>query len=151
MNPVGELLHVDDILLDVDVPDREALLERISTLLAQRAHLSAAQVLASLEAREELGSTALGYGVAIPHARIPECAAAAGLFVRTRTGVAFDAPDHRPVTLFLALLVPKQATERHLQLLAAAATLFSEKALREKLRSSSDPRTVWELLGSSPV
>src|SRR5215467_14268617 len=96
MNPVGELLHADDILLDLDVSDKEALLERISTLLAQRAHLSAAQVLASLKAREELGSTALGYGVAIPHASIPECAAAAGLFVRTKTGIAFDAPDHHP-------------------------------------------------------
>ena len=146
MNPVGELLRVEDIHLDLDVPDKERLLERIAALLARRHGLSNVQVLESLIAREELGSTGLGHGVAIPHARMPQCYSAAGVFVRTKVAVPFDAPDHRPVSLFLGLIVPKQATERHLQLLAAAAAMFGDRTFRDKLRTSPDPGTVKEFL-----
>ena len=142
MNPVGELLRLGDINLDVDVPDKVGLLQLIASLLARRLGLSLADVLESLTAREDLGSTALGHGVAIPHARMPQCYAVAGVFVRTKAAVPFDAPDHKPVSLFLALVVPKQATERHLQLLATAATMFNDRVFREKLRAESDPDMV---------
>ena len=150
MNPVGELLRLGDINLDVDVPDKVGLLQLIASLLARRLGLSLADVLESLTAREDLGSTALGHGVAIPHARMPQCYAVAGVFVRTKVAVPFDAPDHKPVSLFLALVVPKQATERHLQLLATAATMFNDRVFREKLRAESDPDMVRGLLMAWP-
>ena len=150
MNPVGELLRLGDINLDVDVPDKVGLLQLIASLLARRLGLSYADVLESLTAREDLGSTALGHGVAIPHARMPQCYAVAGVFVRTKAAVPFDAPDHKPVSLFLALVVPKQATERHLQLLATAATMFNDRVFREKLRAESDPDMVRGLLMAWP-
>jgi len=150
MNPVGELLRLGDINLDVDVPDKVGLLQLIASLLARRLGLSLADVLESLTAREDLGSTALGHGVAIPHARMPQCYAVAGVFVRTKAAVPFDAPDHKPVSLFLALVVPKQATERHLQLLATAATMFNDRVFREKLRAESDPDMVRGLLMAWP-
>ena len=146
MNPVGELLRVEDIRLDVEVPDKERLLERIAALLARRHGLSEIQVLESLTAREHLGSTGLGHGVAIPHARMPQCYAAAGVFVRTRVAISFDAPDRKPVSLFLGLIVPKQAAEHHLQLLATAAAMFSDRAFRDKLRACPDPSTARELI-----
>ena len=108
------------------------------------------EVLESLTAREQLGSTGLGHGVAIPHARMPQCDAAAGVFVRTKAAIPFDAPDRKPVSIFLALVVPKQATERHLQLLATAATMFSDRAFRDKLRACPDPDMVRELLAAWP-
>jgi PTS system nitrogen regulatory IIA component len=150
MNPVGELLRVEDIHLDLDVSDKGRLLERIAALLSRRHGLSDAQALEGLTAREQLGSTALGHGVAIPHARMPQCYAAAGVFVRTKVAVSFDAPDRKPVSIFLALIVPKQATERHLQLLATAATMFSDRTFRDKLRACPDPSTVRELLTAWP-
>jgi len=150
MNPVGELLRLGDINLDVDVPDKAGLLQLIASLLARRLGLSYADVLESLTAREDLGSTALGHGVAIPHARMPQCYAVAGVFVRTKVAVPFDAPDHKPVSLFLALVVPKQATERHLQLLATAATMFNDRDFREKLRAEPAPDTVRGLLMAWP-
>ena len=150
MNPVGELLGLGDIHLDVDVSDKARLLQRIASFLAQRLGLSDAEVLQSLAAREQLGSTGLGHGVAIPHARMPQCYAVAGVFVRTKIAVPFDAPDHKPVSLLLALVVPKQATERHLQLLATAATMFSDRVFREKLRAASDPDNVRGLLLAWP-
>ena len=81
---------------------------------------------------------------------MPQCDAAAGVFVRTPIAVPFDAPDRKPVSIFLALVVPKQATERHLQLLATAATMFNDRAFREKLRAESDPGRVRELLMAWP-
>ena len=148
MNPVGDLLSVQDVLLDVDVPSKPALLQRLAFTLAQRSHLVAASVLEGLAAREALGSTALGHGVAIPHARMPQCVAPAAVFVRTRFGIPFDAPDGRPVSMFLGLIVPKQAAERHLKLLAAAAGIFGDRAFREKLRSCTDPASAQALIAS---
>lgn len=150
MNPVGELLGLDDIQLDVDVPDGARLLQQIATLLARHLGLSDAVVLESLAAREELGSTGLGHGVAIPHARMPQCNAVAGVFLRTKFAIPFDAPDRKPVSLFLALIVPKQANERHLQLLATAATMFNDRTIRDKLHACPDPTGVRELLAAWP-
>ena len=150
MNPVGELLSIHDIALDVDVSSKAALLQRIASMLAQRAGLIGADVLASLNAREELGSTALGHGVAIPHARMPQCGASAGAFMRTKFGIDFDAPDGRPVSIFLGLIVPKQANERHLKLLAAAATMFSDRAFRERLMACTDSGAASRLFSAWP-
>ncbi|HXN16298.1 MAG TPA: PTS sugar transporter subunit IIA [Usitatibacter sp.] len=133
MNLVGQLLHDEDVLLDVDVANKDELLKVIAHLLASRHGLAEAQVLESLRAREKLGSTALGQGVAIPHARMDQVREPAGVFVRTKQPIPFDAPDGKPVSKVLALLVPKEANMQHLQLLADAAGSFSDEALREGL------------------
>ena len=75
MNPVGELLQLDDIALDLEVANASALLQRVAAMLARRGRLPEAEVLSSLKAREELGSTALGHGIAIPHARMADWSA----------------------------------------------------------------------------
>jgi nitrogen PTS system EIIA component len=148
MNHLCELLGVDDIELDVDAPDKARLLQRVAALLSRRQGLSEAEVLNGLIARENLGSTGLGHGVALPHARMPQCGAAAGAFVRTKRALPFDAPDGKPVSIFLGLLVPKLATERHLQLLSTAARMFSDRSFRDKLRAAPDPVAVRALLAA---
>ena len=92
----------------------------------------------SLFDREKLGSTGLGYGVAIPHGRIkllkePVCA-----FVRTASPIAFESPDAQPVNLVFAMLVPEHATEAHLELLSELAQMFSDASLREALARAAD-------------
>jgi len=146
VNPVGEVLGVGDVHLDLAASTKTDLLEQIAGLLAGRHGLSKAEVLESLTAREQLGSTGLGHGVAIPHARMFQCDTATGVFVRTRAAVPFDAPDGKLVSIFLALVVPKQATQRHLQLLATAAAMFSDKAFRDVLKASADRSAVRDLL-----
>ena len=148
MNPVGELLRLEDIALDVDVATKPALLQRIAVMLAEHRGLAAKEVLDSLAAREELGSTALGHGVAIPHARMPQCGAPAAVFVRTKFGIPFDAPDGKPVSFFLGLLVPKQANERHLKLLAAAAAMFGDRGFRDQLRACADAAAISRLFAA---
>jgi len=151
MNPVGELLPVEDIEVDADVPDKDRLLERLAFLLARQSGLSEADILQSLEAREQLGSTGLGHGVAIPHARMPQCHAAAAVFVRTRVAIAFGAPDRLPVSKFLGLIVPNVAADRHLRILATAASMFGDRVFRDAVDACRDPRRLAELFAAWPA
>ncbi len=91
--------------------------------------LPQAQVVESLNAREKLGSTGLGQGVALPHARIKNLPQAVAAFVRPKLPIPFDAPDAKPVWAMLVLLVPEHATEEHLQILAELAQMFGDSAL----------------------
>ena len=103
-----------------------------------RRRMYAGTVAASLTAREKLGSTGLGQGVAIPHGRIKGLKSARGAFVRLKHPVPFDAPDGKPVSQVFVLLVPEQATDLHLQLLSELAQMFSEKPFRERLAGVGD-------------
>src|SRR5450631_3121296 len=136
MNPLGEILCLDDVRLDLDVSNKPQLLAQIAALLAARHGLSKTVILESLTTREQLGSTGVGHGVAIPHARMSQCAGAAAVFVRTKVPIPFDAPDGRPVSVFLGLIVPNQANERHLRLLAAAAGMLDDRNFRNMLRTA---------------
>jgi nitrogen PTS system EIIA component len=150
MNPLGELLAPDDVRLDLDVSTKTQLLEQIAALLAAKQGISKSAVFDSLAAREQLGSTAMGHGVAIPHARMSECAGVAAVFVRTKLPIPFDAPDGKPVSVFLGLIVPNQANERHLRLLAAAAGMLDDRNFRLTLKTASSASRVSELLEAWP-
>jgi PTS system nitrogen regulatory IIA component len=150
MNPLGELLTLDDVRLDLDLANKAQLLDQVAALLSARHGLSKTLVLESLTIREQLGSTGVGHGVAIPHARMSQCAVPAAAFVRTRFAIPFDAPDGKPVSVFLGLIVPNKATERHLQLLATAAGMLGDRTFRDKLKTCTDPGKVRELLAAWP-
>src|SRR5271155_3895541 len=150
MNHLGELLAADDLQLDVDVSTKEQVLRKLASLLAARHGIPEPTILDGMHLREQLGSTGVGHGVAIPHARMTQCNAAAAAFVRTKTGIPFDAPDGKPVSVFLGLIVPNMANERHLQLLATAAGMLGDRAFREKLRACADAAEVKDLLSAWP-
>ena len=97
-------------------------------------------------AREKLGSTGLGQGIAIPHGRIKGLKTPIGAFCRLVTPVQFDAPDGKPVGLNFVLLVPEAATQRHLEILSEIAELLSDRDLREKLKTEQDAEKVHELI-----
>ena len=107
MNPLGELLASDDVRLDVDVSSKEQVLRSIASLLRRAMACPRPPFWTACIRREQLGSTGVGHGVAIPHARMTQCIAAAAAFVRTKTGIPFDAPDGKPVSVFLGLIVPR--------------------------------------------
>jgi nitrogen PTS system EIIA component len=138
MNLIAKLLPPSNILLDLDVTSKKRLFEQAGLLFENNQGIARSVVFDSLFARERLGSTGLGQGVAIPHGRIKGLKEAVGTFVRLATPVPFDAPDGRPVTLVFFLLVPEQATERHLQILSELAQMFSDRELRERLAVERD-------------
>jgi nitrogen PTS system EIIA component len=133
MNPLSNLLTTSQVLLDLDASSKKRVFEQAGMLFESHLGLARAIVFDSLFAREKLGSTGLGQGVAIPHGRIKGLKHAAGAFIRLAAPVAFDSPDGRPVNLLFVLLVPEQATEEHLQILSELAQRFSERSFREAL------------------
>jgi PTS system nitrogen regulatory IIA component len=139
MNRIAPLLLESNILLDAEVATKKRLFEQIAQLFEQHAQLSPSVVFDSLTARERLGSTGLGQGIAIPHGRIKGLKQALGAFIRPHQPIPFDAPDGRPVAQVFALLVPEHATEEHLQLLSELAQMFSDKAFREQLATTTEP------------
>ncbi|MCG6875864.1 MAG: PTS IIA-like nitrogen regulatory protein PtsN [Betaproteobacteria bacterium] len=139
MNLVAKLLPPANIVLDLEVSSKKRMFEQAGLLFENNQGIARSLVFESLFARERLGSTGLGQGVAIPHGRIKGLRDPVGAFVRLKTPVAFDAPDGKPVTLVFVLLVPEQATEQHLQILSELAQMFSDRELRGQLASANDP------------
>ncbi|MGQ5525327.1 PTS sugar transporter subunit IIA [Chitinimonas sp. PSY-7] len=146
MNTLTRMCPVEDILLNAKVQNRHQLFEYAAQHLHQRYGLTGEPVAQRLADREKLGSTGLGKGVAIPHARIPGLRAPLALFIRPEHPIAFDAPDGKPVGELLLLLVPEHANQDHLQLLADAARLFCTRTFRATLRAAKTPREVHQLL-----
>ena len=138
MNKIAQLLPASNILLDLDARSKERLFEALGALFEANRGLARNVVVDSLLAREKLGSTGLGQGIAIPHGRIKGLREACGAFVRMKEPIAFDAPDGKPVAQIFVLLVPEQATEQHLQLLSELAQMFSERNFRDRLAGAQD-------------
>ena len=137
MNRIAALLPVANIAVDLDVPTKPRLFEAAGKLFAANAALDAEMISASLAAREKLGSTGLGQGIAIPHGRIRGLKEARGAFARLKTAIPFDAPDGKPVSQVFVLLVPEKATDLHLQLLSELAQMFSDRTFRDKLAAAT--------------
>ena len=142
MNALTKILPTAQVLLDVDSSSKKRVFEQVGMLFEKHLGLGHTLVFDSLFAREKLGSTGLGQGVAIPHGRIKGLKQAAGAFLRLKTPVPFDAPDGRPVNLMFVLLVPEQATEQHLQILSELAQNFAEQPFREALLAAPDAAAV---------
>jgi len=142
MNALTKILPAAQVLLDVDSSSKKRVFEQVGMLFEKHLGLGHTLVFDSLFAREKLGSTGLGQGVAIPHGRIKGLKQAAGAFLRLKTPVPFDAPDGRPVNLMFVLLVPEQATEQHLQILSELAQNFAEQPFREALLAAPDAAAV---------
>jgi len=145
MTLIAKLLPVSNICLGLDASSKKRVFEQAGLLFENNQGIARSQVFDSLFAREKLGSTGLGQGVAIPHGRIKGLREAVGGFVRLESPVAFDAPDGRPVNLLFVLLVPEQANETHLQLLSELAQMFSDRAFREALLSAPDAAHIHEM------
>jgi len=126
---------------------KKRVLERVGELLATAApNLLPEEVFEQLLERERLGSTGLGHGIALPHARLKGITQACGALVRLESGVDYDAIDGQPVDLVFGLLVPHDATQEHLQLLAKLAALFSKEEFRNQLRKAEDCEAIMALM-----
>jgi PTS system nitrogen regulatory IIA component len=148
MSLVAKLLPPANVLLDLEVSSKKRLFEQVGLLFENNHGIARSLVFDSLFARERLGSTGLGQGVAIPHGRIKGLKDALGAFVRLAQPVPFDAPDGKPVNLLFVLLVPEQATEKHLQILSELAQMFSDRLLRESMTGAPDAGALHQLIAA---
>jgi PTS system nitrogen regulatory IIA component len=146
MNLIAQLLPGSNVMLDVDVSSKKRVFEQVGLRFENNHQLARSQVFDSLFAREKLGSTGLGQGVAIPHGRIKGLKEALGALVRMKQPIPFDAPDGQPVGLIFVLLVPDRATDVHLQILSELAQMFSDKAFRERLLAAPSAPELHQLI-----
>ena len=134
---ITELVNADSVQHDVDAGSRKRLFQIIAEASVDPAAIdkeeAVDEIYDALVERERLGSTALGDGVAIPHCRV-SCERISGAFYTLAEPIEYEAPDEKPVDLVFVLLVPAEATQEHLNLLAGLATAFSSSDIRSALR-----------------
>jgi PTS system nitrogen regulatory IIA component len=148
MNLITQLLPLSNIIVDLEATSKKRVFEQVGVLFEDTLHISRNQVFDSLFAREKLGSTGLGQGVAIPHGRIKGLQKATAAFIRMKESILFDAPDGRPVDLICILLVPEKATDQHLQILSELAQMFSVKSFRESLLTCKDAEETHQIISN---
>jgi len=143
---VKDIITPERIACHATVSSKKRALELLSELLAIGSQCTPQQIFESLLNREKLGTTSLGHGVALPHGRQQVSSQTSGAFVLLDNGIDYDAVDGKPVDLLFALLVPKESTDQHLQLLAQLAEMFSNDDFRQQLREVSGNDQAYRLL-----
>lgn len=147
MTKLSEIITPQRIACNLQLGSKKRVLECIGDMIASSdSGLLPTEIFDSLIARERLGSTGIGHGVAIPHGRLENIDVATCAFVSLEEGIDFDAVDRQPVNLVLALVVPVESTEEHLQLLAQLAEMFSDEDLRQHLRDAKSSEEIYDLL-----
>lgn len=137
-------LNADTFVIDDKCHDKDSILNSLSQLLASD-NISASTLLAAFKQREDSGSTAIGQGIAIPHIRLEGVTGLTTAFFCCKNPIPYGAYDEQPVDLFFALLVPIEANDEHLTVLAELAALFSEQNQADSLRHCTDSRSLFEL------
>lgn len=146
---INELINPGRIACKLEVNSKKRALESLSALLAETiAAPTNHQIFEKLLEREKLGSTGVGQGVAIPHCRIQDLDHILVAFASLQHGIDFDALDHKPVDLILAILVPEACTESHLKVLASAAQMFSDTQFCDILRCANSAQKLYELIAN---
>ena len=136
MNRLASILPESQVLVGVEATSKKRAFEEAGLLFENLHGLSRALITDSLFARERLGSTGLGHGVAIPHGRIKGLKAPMAAVLQLAQPIGFDAPDEQPVGLLIFLLVPDAATQKHLEILSEIAELLSDSGLRERIKAA---------------
>ena len=144
---VVNIIEPERVDTKVDANSKKRALEYISELISKNnPSMNPIDVFDSLLAREKLGSTGVGQGVAIPHGRMKSCQKPVGAFIRLSQAIDFDAIDNKPVDLLFALLVPEESTNEHLEILSSLAEMFKDSDFREKLHEVDTSTDVFKLL-----
>ena len=144
-----DLVSPDSVICNANVVSKKRALELLANLLARQTEANKSfDIFQLLTEREKLGSTSLGHGIALPHARTDLCKQAIGVFIRTKNGIDFDSPDQQPTDLLFALMVPEHYTDEHLNILAGLAGMFNDEDFCQSLRSAdSDTELHHQLTG----
>lgn len=146
---ISDIIKPGRVLCNVEAGSKKAALELIAQLIADAdSGLTQTEVFGSLLAREKLGSTGLGKGIALPHGRLKQGTETLGAFIRLQSAIDYDSIDKIPVDLLFALVVPEESTQEHLDILAKLAELFSDDRNLEKIRAGISSTAIYDVLVS---
>lgn len=142
MTNLAKILSRDNVVLDLEVSSKKRAFEQAGLIFENNCGIARSVVSDNLFARERLGSTGLGHGVAVPHGRIKGLKAPLAAFVRLKEPIPFESPDGQPVKLLVFLLIPDQVTQQHLEILSEIAEMFSDEAFRQLLATDPEAASV---------
>ncbi|MFT5535346.1 MAG: PTS system nitrogen regulatory IIA component [Burkholderiaceae bacterium] len=142
MTNLAKILTPDNVVLGLEVSSKKRAFEQAGLIFENNCGIARSSVSENLFARERLGSTGLGHGVAVPHGRIKGLKAPLAAFVRLSEAIPFESPDGLPVNLLVFLLIPDHVTQQHLEILSEIAEMFSDDAFRSLLATDPDPVSV---------
>ena len=147
---IAEIITPERISICEDIQSKKRALEEVSKLLdSGTPFVSDTEIFTSLINREKLGSTGVGMGIALPHGRLKGVEQAVGALLRLGQGVDFESPDGSPVDIIFGLIVPEEATEDHLKILAGLAELGMQEDFGAKVRAAADAEALHRLLAGS--
>jgi PTS system nitrogen regulatory IIA component len=146
---ISDFLVPTQVMIDVKANDKERLLEQLSMEAADVAGLPADEVAREIAKREELGSTGVGNGVALPHARLTSLKAPFALFARLRHGIDFDAIDGEPVDIVVLLLIPEAGDSGKGNALACVARALRDAETLRKVRSAPDREALYRVIADA--
>jgi PTS system nitrogen regulatory IIA component len=144
MTNIAKILPLANVLLDLEVSSKKRAFEQAGLLFENNCSIARSTVSDNLFARERLGSTGLGHGVAVPHGRIKGLKAPIAAFVRLAEPIPFESPDGQPVSILIFLLMPDHVTQQHLEILSEIAEMLSNEAFRETLNTETDATLIYE-------
>lgn len=144
MTNFAKILPSENVLLDLDISSKKRAFEQAGLLFENNCSIARSTVSENLFARERLGSTGLGHGVAIPHGRIKGLKAPKAAFVRLAEAIPFESPDGQPVDILIFLLMPDHVTQQHLEILSEIAEMLSDEVFRTALQTETNPDTVYQ-------
>lgn len=144
MTHFGKILPLENVALGLNVSSKKRAFEQAGLIFENNCGIARSLVSDNLFARERLGSTGLGHGVAVPHGRVKGLKAPVAAFVRLEEAIPFESPDGLPVNLLIFLLIPDHVTQQHLEILSEIAEMFSDEEFRHALIHDPDARTVHE-------
>jgi len=146
---ISALLSPQKIFIDTEVTSKKKLLELIANIVANQTQLAESTIYSNLLNRERLGSTGLGQGFAVPHARVPQLEETQACFFRLKQAVNFESPDNQPVDLVFTIIIPQEATEEHLLILSSLARIFSNPEICESIRNARDKQEIEQIIQSA--
>ncbi len=145
---LSKIIPRENIALDLIAADKQQLFEKVAQLFEKQCAISSSIISESLLERENLASTGLGQGVAVPHGRVVGLKTPIAAFIQLAEPLAFGSPDNNPVTLLITLLIPDNVTQKHLEILSEIAEMFSDTAFRDALTQEKNPEVIHNMITS---
>jgi PTS system nitrogen regulatory IIA component len=148
---IQSLISPNRTLCRIEGGSKKRALELLANTIAQDVpEVDGDELFRRLIARERLGSTGIGYGIAIPHCRIEQCSGAVGALITLADPIDFDAIDSQPVDILFAMLVPEDANSEHLQTLASLAAAMNNADYRQRLRAATSNEALFQAALTKP-
>jgi len=148
MTHFSHILPAENVVLDLECSSKKRAFEQAGLIFENNCGIARSTVSDNLFARERLGSTGLGHGVAVPHGRIRGLKAPLAAFVRLSEAIPFESPDGEPVKLLIFLLIPGNVTQQHLEILSEIAEMFSDRTFRMAMAEDVDASSLYQRLVS---